>query len=233
MKWVARKARYEWSCHYTTEERNLLFKCVCDWSNLLSRVDSLLHLMPEYRVQLKMPKSRIAILIGPKGEVKKQIEEATKTKMAINSSEGDVTLISKDSIGLYLAKEIVSAIARGFSPEHALHLLHPDYTLDMMGLKDYSKSKNSLIRLKGRVIGAAGKSRKIIEELTETDICIFGKTIGIIGRAEDVTIARHAIESLLKGSTHSTVYRWLERQRRLFKTRKVFNVDEALEEEGE
>ena len=83
------------------------------------------------------------------------------------------------------------------------------------------------------MIGAAGKSRKIIEELTETDICIFGKTIGIIGRAEDVTIARHAIESLLKGSTHSAVYRWLERQRRLFKTRKVFNVDEALEEEGE
>lgn len=189
--------------------------------------------MPEYRVELKLPKSRIAVLIGPKGEVKKQVEEATKTRMTIDSSEGDVMLASKDSIGLYQAKEIVTAIARGFSPEHAMHLLHPDYMLDMLNLKDYSKTKNSMIRLKGRVIGSEGKSRKVIEELTETDICVFGKTISLIGRAENVAIARHAVESLLRGSPHSTVYRWLERQRRLFKTRKAFIVDEALAEEGE
>lgn len=209
-----------------------MFKCLYNRlvEQTLSIPSSLQRAMPEYRVQLKMPKSRIAVLIGPKGEVKKQIEEATKTKMAVDSSEGDVTLISKDSIGLYQAKEIVSAIARGFSPEHALLLLHPDYMLDMLSLKDYTKTKNSMIRLKGRVIGSEGKSRKVIEELTETDICVFGKTIGIIGRAENVAIARHAVESLLKGSTHSTVYRWLERQRRLFKTRKVLNMDNLVDE---
>lgn len=200
---------------------------------LLSRFCCLRRPMPEYRVELKMPKSRIAVLIGPKGEVKKQVEEATRTRITIDSSEGDVTLTSKDSIGLYQTKEIVTAIARGFSPEHAMLLLHPDYMLDMLDLKDYSKTKNSMIRLKGRVIGSEGKSRKVIEELTETNICVFGKTISLIGRAENVALARHAVGSLLKGSPHSTVYRWLERQRRLFKTRKAFIVDESLAEEGE
>lgn len=189
--------------------------------------------MQEYRVEMKLPTSRIAVLIGPKGAVKKQIEESTKTKMTVDSSEGDVTLTSKDSIGLYQAKEIVTAIARGFSPERAMLLLHPDYMLDMLSLRDYSKTKNSMIRLKGRVIGSEGKSRKVIEEITETDICVFGKTVSLIGRAENIAIARHAVESLLKGSPHSTVYRWLERQRRVFKTRKAFIVDEALAEEGE
>ncbi len=189
--------------------------------------------MPEYKVELKVPKSRIAVLIGPKGEIKKHIEDATKTKMAVDSREGDVTLTSADSIGLYQAKEIVTAIARGFNPSTAMNLLNPEYMLDVLVLKDFSNTKNSMIRLKGRVIGAEGKSRKVIEELTDTDISILGKTICIIGKAEDVVLARHAVESLLKGSTHSSVYRWLERQRRVVKTRKAFNIDGQLLNEGE
>jgi len=98
-------------------------------------------------------------------------------------------------------------------------------------LRDFSKSKNSIIRLKGRVIGAEGKSRHVIEELTETDISVFGKTICIIGRSDNVALARHAVELLLKGSLHSTVYRWLERQRRDMRTQKVFNEDGSVAEE--
>ena len=71
-----------------------------------------------------------------------------------------------------------------------------------------------MIRLKGRVIGQEGKSRKIIEGLTETYISVYGKTISIIGQAENVSVARRAIESLLAGSNHATVYRWLEKKRR-------------------
>ena len=104
--------------------------------------------MPEYQVEMKMPKSRIAVLIGPKGEVKKQIQEATKTKINVDSKEGDITLTSKDSIGLYQAREIVLAIARGFNPGRALLLLHPDYMLDVLHLRDYSNTKNSMIRIK-------------------------------------------------------------------------------------
>ena len=40
------------------------------------------------------------------------------------------------------------------------------------------------------------------------------KTIGIIGLAENVDLARRAIDSILSGSPHANVYKWLEKQRR-------------------
>jgi ribosomal RNA assembly protein len=50
--------------------------------------------------------------------------------------------------------------------------------------------------------------------MTETHISVYGKTIGIIGDTEGASIARQAIESLLKGSQHSNVFNWLEKQRK-------------------
>ncbi len=75
-------------------------------------------------------------------------------------------------------------------------------------------SANHLQRLKGRVIGSEGKSRRLIEEYTESNISVYGKTIGIIAPIESITIAKQAIHSLLSGSPHSAVYRWLEKKRR-------------------
>ncbi len=151
--------------------------------------------------------------------LKKQIESATNIKLKIDSKEGDVFLEGEDALGLYSAREVVKAIGRGFNPEIALLLLKPDYMFEMLNMLDYVKSKNSIIRLKGRVIGAEGRSRKTIEELTETYISVYGKTIGIIGFSENVTIAKKAIESLLSGSPHSSVYKWLEKRRGNMKRR--------------
>jgi len=159
------------------------------------------------------------VLIGKDGITKKQIESATNIKLKIDSKEGDVFLEGEDALGLYSAREVVKAIGRGFNPEIALLLLKPDYMFEMLNMLDYVKSKNSIIRLKGRVIGAEGRSRKTIEELTETYISVYGKTIGIIGFSENVTIAKKAIESLLSGSPHSSVYKWLEKRRGNMKRR--------------
>ena len=78
-----------------------------------------------------------------------------------------------------------------------------------------------MLRLKGRVIGREGKSRKLIEELTECNISVFGKTISIIGLPESAANARQAVESLLRGSTHSNVYNWLEKRRREMKRKAI------------
>ena len=76
------------------------------------------------------------------------------------------------------------------------------------------KNKNHLERIKGRIIGASGKARDQLEQLTDTFICVYGKTISIIGESSKVNLARRAIESLLNGSPHSNVYKWLEKKRR-------------------
>ena len=179
----------------------------------------------EYSYELKVPKNRIAVIIGKEGKIKKEIEESTKTKLDIDSKEGDVFISGEDALGLYTAREIIRAIGRGFNPEIAKLLLKPDYIFEVIDVSEYvGKSKDAMLRLKGRVIGKEGKSRRIIEELTECSISIFGKTISIIGLPESAADARQAVEFLLRGSTHANVYKWLEKRRRELKRRAIMEM---------
>ena len=181
--------------------------------------------MVEYSYELKVPKNRVAVIIGKEGSVKKEIEEVTSTKLNIDSKEGDVFVSGEDAIGLYTAREIIKAIGRGFNPEIARLLLKPDYIFEVVDLREFTgKSKEAMLRLKGRVIGKEGKSRRLIEELTECNISVFGKTISIIGLPESAASARQAVESLLRGSTHANVYKWLERRRRDMKRKSILEM---------
>ncbi len=174
--------------------------------------------MAEYLYELRIPKDRIAVLIGKEGKVKKEIETETKTKIKVDSKEGDVFISGEDALGLYSCREVIRSIGRGFNPDIALLLLKADYCLELIDLKEYfGKSKDSLLRIKGRVIGSEGKTRKLIEELTEAHVCVYGKTIGVIGLPESTFLAREAIEKLIRGSPHSGVYKFLERKRREMK----------------
>ena len=168
----------------------------------------------EYSYEIKIPKERVAVLIGTKGETKKQLEQLAKTKLTIDSDEGDVTISGEDAINLYATKEIVRAIGRGFNPEVAKLLIKQDYGFELVNIADWAKTKEEMERLRGRVIGEGGKSRKLIEELTETSICVYGKTVGIIGQVEMLPLAKRAVESLLSGSRHANVYKWLEKRRK-------------------
>ena len=68
--------------------------------------------------------------------------------------------------------------------------------------------------MKGRVIGANGKSRTVIEELTESNISVYGKTISIIAPIDTINDAKQATEELLGGAQHAGVYHTLEKKRR-------------------
>ena len=152
----------------------------------------------EYSYEVKIPRERVAVLIGSDGQVKKDVEKATNTRLHIDSKEGDVFLYGTDALGLYTAREIIIAVGRGFNPDLAKLLLKPDYVFEILHLVEYvGKSKNTLLRLKGRVIGKEGKSRKLIEELSEAYVCVYGKTICIIGLPEQTSMAKKAIESLI------------------------------------
>lgn len=164
--------------------------------------------------ELKIPEERVAVLIGVRGETKKEIEQETKCHLDI-SKEGDVTITGEDGLMLFTTKEIVRAIARGFNPKLAMLLLKPDYMLEIIDMKDIAgKSKSTMERLKGRVIGTGGKSRAEIERLTDTHISIYGKTIGILGEMGSVSLARQAVAMLLQGSMHKTVYQFLEKKKK-------------------
>ncbi|HLC36052.1 MAG TPA: KH domain-containing protein [archaeon] len=165
---------------------------------------------------LKIPKDRIAVLIGASGDTKKTIEKQTKTELEINSATGDVTVTKKkggNDTDFLKSVSIVKAIARGFSPEHALLLLNDDFYLEVINLIDYiGKDSKQLMQKKGRVIGKKGAIRKDLEETTNTYISVYGKTISVMGKLEGIEIAKQAIEMLIQGSSHDTVKGFLKRK---------------------
>lgn len=179
-----------------------------------------------YLYRLKIPKSRIAPLIGSSGETKKELSSISQSRIEVDSHEGDVKISGKDPIALFELKDVITAIGRGFNPDIAKRLFKKDYVLEIVNVKDFANTKNSMIRLRGRVIGEKGKSRKTIEQLTDTKICIFGKTIGIVGHVFDVKDAKRAIVTLLEGSRHANVYSWLEKRKKERNLEKEINAEE-------
>lgn len=169
---------------------------------------------PEFSFELKVPRDRVGVLVGTKGKIKRRIESQTKTKLTVDSKEGIVTITADDGLRIFIAKEVVRAIARGFNPDLALLLLKPDYLLEVISLADASRNKNDQARLKGRIIGEQGKSRHFIEQMTGAYVMVYGKTVAIVGEVEQVTAARKAVEMIIQGSPHRNVYKWLERHKR-------------------
>src|SRR3989338_7643879 len=133
----------------------------------------------EYTYELKIPKARLAVLIGKNGEIKRGIEKETDTKITIDSKEGDIFVSGSDAIKLYATRELIRAIGRGFNPDVAKLLLKTDYVFDLINLKDFCRNNSDITRVKGRVIGTEGKCRRFIEEMTETNISVFGNTVSI------------------------------------------------------
>jgi ribosomal RNA assembly protein len=172
---------------------------------------------------VRIPKERIGVLVGPDGKTKHTIEEKLMVELQIESESGGITVIlsekAHDPSQLFRAKDIVLAIGRGFSPEQAFRLLRNENEIfDFLDLRAiFGRSESDIKRVKGRVIGANGKTRRLIEELTESSVVIYGHTIGFIGTFERVDVARNAVQMLVNGSQHHTVYKYLQRKRSEFK----------------
>ena len=73
---------------------------------------------------VKIPKERVGVIIGPKGETKKFIEDKTACQLDIDSESGKIDVTCEgDSLKEFRILETLKAIGRGFSPEKALDIL--------------------------------------------------------------------------------------------------------------
>lgn len=169
-------------------------------------------------MHVKIPLNRIGVLVGSNGRVKREIEKRFDVKIDVNSKAGDVDVTKatdkSDPSGLFRVRDIVLAMGRGFSSENAFRLFNEETTFGILDLRDYlGKSQADIQRIKGRIIGKNGKTRKIIEEYTEANISIYGHTVSIIGELDSFEIAKAAIELLIRGGLHKSVYRFLQWKR--------------------
>jgi len=154
---------------------------------------------------IKIPLKYKRVLMK-KQHIKEEIEKATNTKITI----GEDIEIEGDGLDVYIAKNVIKAFGRGFAVEDALKLTDDTYSLEIIDLSDFANTKNRIKVISGRIIGSQGKTKKYIERHTNTKIAVSGKTVSIIGKWDDIGLAREAVLMLIKGSTHKTVYRWLE-----------------------
>ena len=164
---------------------------------------------------IKISRQRIEKLLSEK-EIIPEIEAATKTQISINKETDEVEIVESESGNAYeavRAADVVKAIGRGFSKKTAFRLLEEDAILVVVDLSDfYGKKKHSMERIKSRVIGTHGKAKQRIAVMTDTDIVVYGKTVSIIGKAENALLAQRAVETLCEGAMHTTIFRMLERE---------------------
>ncbi len=160
--------------------------------------------------EIIIPMNRIGVLIGPKGSTKREIEKLGTVTLEINSSDGSVLiedLASSNQEKVLKAIDCVKAIARGFSPKNAFKLFEEKNNFDLINLNDFDlKTSKSMKTKRGRVIGSNGRARLEIERTTGVLISIQGKTIAFIGTIEQIDLAKRAVEMLLEGAKHSTVF---------------------------
>ena len=160
---------------------------------------------------LRIPKERVAVLIGKNGEIKRKIEKNTNTKLILDKEGG--VIIEGEGVNIFEANNIVKAIGRGFNPEVALNLLKDENLMEIVNIKDFTgKSKKKFERTKARIIGTKGKARELIERLTNTEIVVYGKTVSIIGEVDRVFIAKMGVEIILRGAPHGNAYAYMEKQ---------------------
>jgi len=139
-------------------------------------------------------------------EIEKKLNVKIVRSQEILSIEGD------DYLNLLKAKKIFEALNLGFEKEVCKKLLREDYDLEIIRVKDFLINKNNrdrLRELKGRVIGKRGSFKRNIQNITKTHVVIHNNVIGIIGDYENLPLAKKAIEMILSGKKHSTVYKFL------------------------
>jgi ribosomal RNA assembly protein len=171
-----------------------------------------------YHETIKVPEDRIGVIVGRNGKVRKRVEQLTNTKLDVNS-EGIVTITApektEDPVLAWKARDMIRAMARGFSPKNALSLIDDDMQLLVISLREVvGSSQSQMKRVAGRIIGENGRTRRVIEQTTETKISVYGKTVSIIGMGLGLDYARRSIDMLIAGAPHSAVYARLEKMRR-------------------
>jgi ribosomal RNA assembly protein len=178
-----------------------------------------------FEQSVRIPVERVGAVIGKEGGTKKFLEEEMGVKLEVDSREGVVTVKSESALKAdpFTATRVIEAIGRGFSPKNARRLLDEGTSFEVIDLRDFAgRSVNSLERIRGRVIGLKGKSRRVIEELTGCHLSVYGRTVAIIGEAGEVQNASQAVRSLATGSQHKTVYNTLQKERTKRKMERMF-----------
>lgn len=151
---------------------------------------------------VKAPENRQAV---------SKIEEERNIEIEIFEQEELCKITSDDSILELNAEKAIEAYNIGFSPEESMELFQVGKELHVINLKKLCRNRKRINEQKGRVIGCNGRTKEIIQELTDTNIVLNGNKIGIVGDVMDVNFSANVITELIDGVPRSRIYKKMEK----------------------
>ena len=129
----------------------------------------------------RVPKDRIAVLIGKGGQTRKMIENSCGGRLSIDSQTGDVSIVwneEVDPIKKMKIPDVINAIGRGLAPKRAIQLIEDEMFLRIYDIREWvGRQPKQTKRMRGRLIGTNGRIRTLIEEFSNCEIAIYGSTV--------------------------------------------------------
>lgn len=136
----------------------------------------------------------------------------------LSLENGNEVIIEGEPYNEYNAKNVLQAFGRGFPLDATYKLLGEDYFFEMINLKDMFRAKEQMMRVKARIIGKEGRAKEYIESVSGAQLSVYGSSISLIGRIDEIRVATSAIKVLLGGGMHKTAYRIMENEKRKVKS---------------
>lgn len=152
---------------------------------------------------IRIPEKRISQV----RKNKKDLENKLEVEIDLNKKE---VKIEGESWPVWRCKDIIKAIANGFSKQESFKLLNEENQLKIVKLKEHLHDRTKIDRTKGRIIGHGGKTLKLIKKYTGASVSVYKDRVLIIGNSEEMSVASKATEMFINGAPHANVYRYLE-----------------------
>ncbi len=153
-----------------------------------------------------LPPNRASFLEKKGEKIKRKLSESTGATIKLFKDRAEIEGESEQE---WLASQVIKAVVLGFNEDEAFKLLSPNIFLEVLDLKDLTRSKKKIERFKSRIIGRRGTAKKRLEEITSTVFSIRGTKISLIGSFEAIKLAKEGVEKLIAGLPHNSVYKLL------------------------
>jgi len=146
---------------------------------------------------------------------KRKLEKELNVKIEI---ENEKAIFDGDSVDVYTAERVVDALNKNFSMEISFLLLKPDYIMEDIPIKKFTRKTRLMKDVKARIIGKDAKAIRLITDLSDCYMTLHDNEVSIIGTFDNIKEAKNAIKNLIQGFKHAKIYGYLEKNKNKYKS---------------